>query len=194
MFNRKDKSARGFTVLETAIVVLVIGMAAAFSTPKIMTAMREYRVANAARQMADLIQKAKMQAMSSNFTVALRVDTGNSKVGVAVYDNSGVEQRVDWMPLPQGVTFSKPTGVTAPVTGAPTTAVVSFPAKSGQTNVYEQNFTSRGFPSVASAGTINAVYIGGYNTVFRAITLNSVGGIGTWKWQGSGWVSTRTAN
>jgi Tfp pilus assembly protein FimT len=173
---------------------LITGIIAAFATPKIVQAMREYRVAAASRSMADLIQKAKMQALSNNMTVALRVDTGNKQMGVVVYDTNKNEVRVDWIPLPSNVTFSMPSGVSAPITGAPTSSAVSFPAKSGQTNVYEQTFSSsRGFPVVSTAGAINAIYFGN-GTVYRAVTLTSSGGISTWKWQNSAWVSTRTAN
>ena len=107
-----------------------------------------------------------------------------------VYDAAGTEVRVEYIPLPGGVTFAMPTGVTAPVTGAPIARSVSFALKAGSTTVYEQNFTSRGFPAVA-AGAINAIYVGSYNQSYRALTLNSVGGFRTWIWRTNQWVDTR---
>ena len=187
-----NKSARGFSVIEATVVVLVIGLIAAFSTPKIMSAMREYRVSMAVRQMTDLIQRAKTQAVSDNRTVTLRVDTANNRAGIVVLDASNNEIDVQYVPLPQGVRFVMPTGtVPAPMTGAPTAASISFPAKSGSTTLFDQGFNSRGFP-VVTAGTINAIYLGSYNRTFAALTMNSVGGMRSWRWNGSQWLNTRT--
>ena len=187
-----NKSVRGFTLMEATVVVAIVGLVAAFATPKIVSAMREYRVNMALRQMTDLIQRAKTQAVSDNRTITLRVDTANNKAGIVTLNAAGAEVGVQYIPLPQGVRFVMPSGtVPAPTTGAPTTLSVSFPAKSGVTNVYEQGFNSRGFPAV-SAGTVNAIYLGSYNKTYAALTINSVGGMRTWKWSGSQWLNTRT--
>lgn len=185
-----NDSARGFTTLELTVAVLISGIIAAIATPKIINGMREYRVNIAVRQITDLVQRAKVQAISENHSVALRVDTATNRAGLVVYDANGAEVRVDYAPLPQGVTFVMPTGVTAPVTGAPTTRSVSFALKAGSTTVYEQAFTSRGFPAVA-AGAMNAIYVGANNLSYRALTLNSVGGMRSWIWQANQWVDSR---
>lgn len=83
-----------------------------------------------------------------------------------------------------------PTGVTAPVDGAPTARSVSFALKAGSTTIYEQSFTSRGFPAVA-AGALNAIYVGSNNQSYRALTLNSVGGMRSWTWRTNQWIDTR---
>jgi prepilin-type N-terminal cleavage/methylation domain-containing protein len=189
---RFNQSARGFTLLEATVVVFIIALLAAFSTPKIMNAMRQYRIGMAARQMADLIQRAKVEAVSQNRNVTLRVDTANNQAGLVIRDASGTEVGVQYVPLPQGVRFVMPSGtVPAPTTGAPTAASVSFPAKSGSTTVFEQDFNSRGFPAV-TAGTVNAIYLGSYNQSYAAVTMNSVGGLRSWSWSGSQWLNTRT--
>ena len=190
MFIRTNDSARGFTTLELTVAVLITGVIAAIATPKITNAMREYRVSIAVRQMTDLVQRAKVQAISENHSVALRVDTANNRAGLVVYDANGAEVRVDYIPLPGGVSFAMPTGVTAPVNGAPTSRSVSFALKTGSTTIYEQSFTSRGFPAV-TAGTMNAIYVGSNNKSYRALTLNSVGGMRTWLWRTDQWVDTR---
>lgn len=190
MFIRTNDAARGFTTLELTIVVLITGVIAAIATPKITNAMREYRVSIAVRHMADLVQRAKVQAISENHSVALRVDTANNRAGLVVYDANNNEVRVDYIPLPQGVSFAMPAGVTAPVTGAPTARSVSFALKAGSTTIYEQSFTSRGFPAVAT-GTMNAIYVGSNNQSYRALTLNSVGGMRTWIWRTNQWEDTR---
>lgn len=189
-------SARGFTLMEVTIACLIIALIAAFSTPRIIGAMREYRVGLAVRQMSDLIQRAKTQAVSDNNTVTLRVDTINSRAGLVVRDANGNEVTVQYIPLPEGVRFAMPTPsggstLAAPMTGAPVSASVSFPAKAGATGIYEQDFNSRGFPAVA-AGTINAIYVGSNNQSYAALTISSVGGLRSWKWNSNQWVNTRS--
>ena len=183
---------RGFTVIEITVIVLVIGALVAFAAPKITNAMREYRLAIAVRQISDLIQRAKTQAMSDNKTVTLRVDTANRQAGIVIKDSSGTEIRTDYIPLPQGIIFSRPASVNAPMTGAPFASNVSFPAQGGSTTIFQQDFNSRGFQTVAAAGAINTVYLSNSRN-FRALTLSSVGGVSTWVWQTNQWVNTRTA-
>lgn len=192
MIERTVRLQRGFTLIEMAVVVLILGVLIAFATPKFTNAMREYRVSMASRQLTDLIQRAKTQAVSDNRKVVVRVDTAGNRAGLVVYDSAGVELRTEYVKLPQGVLFTRPANVTAPMTGAPTAGSVSFPAKVGSTTVFEQEFNSRGFPVVTTPATINALYVGN-GTVFRALTLTSVGGIRSWKWNNTVWTNTRTA-
>ena len=79
------------------------------------------------------------------------------------------------------------------MTGAPIARSVSFTPKTGSSTVFEQQFNSRGFLVVGSPATIQAVYVGN-GQVFRALTLTSVGGIRTWKWQTGAWANTRTVS
>jgi prepilin-type N-terminal cleavage/methylation domain-containing protein len=183
----------GFTLIETVVVVLVGAVILAFATPKFTSAMRQYRVSMASRELSDLIHKAKMQAVSDNRSVTLRVDTATNRFGIVVCDAAGNELRTEYVPLPQGVTFSMPEGVSAPMTGAPTDRSVSFTPKTGSTTVFEQQFNSRGFLVVNSPATIQAIYVGN-GREFRAVTLSSVGGIRTWKWDTGHWANTRTAS
>jgi type II secretory pathway pseudopilin PulG len=192
MIGKSGRQERGFTVIEIAVVVLIMGAVIAFSAPRITNAMREYRLNMAVRQIADLIQRAKAQAMADNRNVSVRIDTANRRAGLVIRDAAGAEVRTDYIPLPQGVTFSMPAGVTAPMTSAPFASSVSFPAFGSSTTVFQQDFNSRGFPSVA-AGAINSIYLSNSRT-FRALTLTSVGGMRTWTWQTNQWVNTRTAH
>src|SRR4029453_4028560 len=147
----------------------------------------------AARQVADLIHKAKMQAVSDNKTVTLRVDTAASRLGIVILNAAGNEVETQYVPLPQGVTFSMPANVSAPMTGAPISRSVSFAPKSGSSTVFEKQFNSRGFLVGGSPATIQAIYVGN-GQVFRAVTLTSVGGIRTWKWETGAWANTRTVS
>ena len=193
MIKKSRKQEHGFTMIETAVVVLIVGAVIAFAAPRITNAMREYRLNAAVRQIADLIQRAKTQAMSDNKSVTLRVDTANNRAGIVVLDNAGAELRTDYVQLPQGITFSMPANVTAPMTGAPIARSVSFPAQGTSTTIFQQDFNSRGFPAVAAAGTVNAIYLSN-NRTYRALTLSSVGGLRAWAWVGGQWVDTRTSH
>jgi type II secretory pathway pseudopilin PulG len=133
----------GLTMIEGAILLLIIGMIIAFATPKITTSMREYRLTNAARQITDPAHRAKTQAASENRRVTLRADTANSRAGIVIYDSGGAEVRTEHVPLPHGISFALPANVTAPVTGAPASASVSFPALTGSTAIFQQDFNSR---------------------------------------------------
>ena len=186
------KQELGFSVLEVTVVVLLVGAIAAFAAPRITNAMREYRLAMAVRQFSDLIQRAKTQAMSDNKTVTLRVDTANRKAGIVVLDSSGTEVSTEYIPLPQGIIFSRPANVNAPMTNAPYASDISFPAQGTSTTIFQQDFNSRGFPAVTTAGAINTIYFSNSRN-YRALTLTSVGGISTWVWQTNKWVNTRTA-
>lgn len=179
----------GFTILETVVVVLVVGAVMAMASPKIVSAMREYRLNIAMRQMSDLIHRVKTQAVSDNHKASLIVDTANKRMGLVVYDINGTVVRTDYMPLPTGVSFATPSGVSAPVTGAPTSRAVSFPGRDGSTTVFQQDFNSRGFP-VVNAGAINAVYLSNGAT-FRAVTMNSVSATTSFRWEGDQWVDFR---
>jgi len=188
---RTDISSResGFTILESAVVVLVVGAVIAFATPKIANALREYRLNIAMRQMADLVHRVKMQAVSDNRKASLVVDTFNNRMGIVTYDLSGNVVSTNYAPLPLGVRFATPQGVNAPVSGAPTGQAVSFPLQDGSTTIFKQDFNSRGFP-VVNAGAINAVYLTNGNT-YRAVTMNSVSATTIFRWEGDQWVDFR---
>lgn len=193
MTNRAVSCERGFTLIEAAIVVLIIGTVAGFATPKFVNAMREYRASMASRQITDLVHRAKIQAVSDNRAATLRIDTAANRVGLVVLDADGAELRTEYVPLPQGVTFSMPPNVNAPMTGAPIAGSVSFTPKAGSTTEFEQQFNSRGFLVVDSPATIQAIYVGN-GQVHRAVTITSVGGIRTWIWNVDQWANTRTVS
>lgn len=189
MVSERLRQEAGFTILETAVVVLVLGAVIAMATPKIAGAMREYRLNVAMQQMASLVHRVKTQAVSDNHKASLVVDTSNNRMGLIVYDINGNVVRTDYTPLPLGVRFATPSGVSAPVAGAPTSRPVSFPGQDGSTTVFQQDFNSRGFPMV-NAGAINAVYLTNGIT-FRAVTMNSVSATTSFRWEGDQWVDYR---
>src|SRR5436190_4593931 len=134
MISKRVRQEAGYTILQLAVTVLVSGSVIAIATPKITNAMREYRANIAMRNIADTLNRAKMQAISENKRSAMLVDTASNRAAMAVlkYDTASASWIVDqtfYVSLPQGVTFQRPS-ITAP-SGVTTTGVTSFPAVSG---------------------------------------------------------------
>jgi prepilin-type N-terminal cleavage/methylation domain-containing protein len=190
MLNRTGSREGGFSLIETAVVLLIVGIIVGFATPKITNAMRDYRMKSTVRRLADMVQQAKIQAVADNRTASLIIDTDKRRMGLHVFDNAGNLLRTDYVNLPDGINFSMPQNVSAPMTGAPTAKAVSFPSYNSSTTIFKQDFTSRGFPAVATTGQVNSIYIGNGRN-FSALTLNSVGGIRTYTWSSGRWESTR---
>lgn len=195
MISKRLRQEAGYTILQLAVTVLVSGSVIAIATPKITNAMREYRANIAMRNIADTLNRAKMQAISENKRSAMLIDTASNRAAMAVlkYDTASASWIVDqtfYVSLPQGVTFQRPS-ITAP-SGVTTTGVTSFPAVSGSTTVFRQDFNSRGFPIVANGSDVASIFLGNGQS-YRAITLTSVGGIRTYKTDtaNANWVDTR---
>src|ERR1044072_4001835 len=165
------KPELGFSLGECIVVFAVIATTVGIATPKIARALRQYKINAAMRQMADLIQKAKVEAVAENRKASLVVDAANRKFGLVVYDDNLNIIRTDYVPMPDAVIYVTPTGVTAQPSAVPTTSDISFPAQSGSPTVFQQDFTSRGFLKVANPGDMHAIYFGN-GADYRAITLN----------------------
>jgi Tfp pilus assembly protein FimT len=188
MRSRCQRPEAGFTVVETAVVVAVAAVVIAFAAPRMTNAMKEFRLQSATQMMADMVARAKMQGLVNNATSSLTVDTVNNLLGFTTFDPATNKANgTTWVPLPQGITFGRPQGSGAPMTGAPTASSISFAAQDGSTSMFQQDFTSKGFPNV-TAGTVHAVYLTNGKS-YSAITLTSVGGVRLWRWDGSNWYS-----
>ena len=194
--SKEPNQAAGFTILELAVVVLISGVVFAIATPKITNAMREYRVNIAMRQIVDTLNRVKTQAVSENKRSAMMLDTGNNRAGMAIlkYDTPSatwVVDSVSYFPLPSGITFQRPAGTASPA-GVTSTGVTSFPAYGTSTTVFRQDFTSRGFPVVATGADVLSVFLGN-GVTYRSITMTSVGGLRTYKTNSAtgSWIDTR---
>lgn len=186
MTDKSRMKERGFTILELGVVILLIGIVAAISVPRIIDSMREYRLNSGMRQVSDALRRVKMQAVSANQRAALSIDTTGRRIGVTFYNADNTVNRTEWAPLPRDVGFERPTSITSNPEGVTTEGVLTFPQEDG---VYRLTFNSRGFPVVAF-GETSAVFIGNGKD-YRAITMSSVGGVRTYRAENSAWVNTR---
>ncbi|HWP45095.1 MAG TPA: hypothetical protein VNO14_17770 [Blastocatellia bacterium] len=179
---------RGFTILEGAVVVMVIGVIVAFAAPKISSAMRDYRLNIALRQINDTLRRAKMQAISESNRTGVAIDVLGKRIGLITYQNDGVTvSRIDYIPLPSDVSFERPPDEGAAPAGVTGEGVLSLALRDG---VYVQDFNTRGFPVVASGADVVSIFLGNGRN-YLALTMSSVGGVRTYRYENRAWQNTR---
>lgn len=186
MISRPNKTESGFTVLEITVVVAIAGVIMAFAAPRITSAMRQHRLNIATRQVVDTLKRAKTQAMAENRTASVAVDLDSNQIGTVVFNDDGTVNRVDYIPLADGITFQRPPDVISNPDGSVSDVVVSFGEQDG---LIRQDFTSRGFPDVAFGANIS-LYVGNGED-FRAVVMSSVGGVSVFRAEGGAWVDSR---
>jgi Tfp pilus assembly protein FimT len=184
------RSQVGFSVIELVLVVVGIGIVAAFSVPSIVNAMKAHRVNIALRTVADTINRAKTSAVAENRRTGIALDPDGLQIGVIFYNDDNSFNRVEYRPLPQGVSFDRPNTSSQP-DGVTTDDEVSFPLDS-EYGVYTLNFSARGMP-LNAFGTTESIFLGNGED-YRALTISTVGGIrayhldpdtSTWTWVNS---------
>jgi Tfp pilus assembly protein FimT len=183
----KERSESGFSLLEGTVGLMIIGVVVAFAAPKISNAMGQYRANIAMRQTVDILKRARTIAVSENRRSGIVADTANSRLGLVYFNDDLTVNRIEFIALPQGVSFQRPAGMTAQPAGVTTTDVVSF-AKQGSYN--QQDFNSRGFPVVASGADVVAIFVGN-SKEYRVVTMTSVGGINTYMAENNQWINTK---
>ncbi len=189
MKSRPSKTEVGFTVLEITVIVAIAGIVMAFAAPRITSAMRQHRLNIATRQIVDTLKRAKVQAMSENRTASVAVDLATNQIGTVVFNDDGTVNRVDYIPLAEGISFQRPPDVIGDPDGGVSDVLVSFGEQDG---LYRQDFTSRGFPDVGF-GTNISLFVGNGED-FRAIMMSSVGGVSVFRAESGAWVDSRERN
>jgi prepilin-type N-terminal cleavage/methylation domain-containing protein len=189
MASINSRSERGFTIVEVAIVVLISATVAAFATPQIVSAMRNYRLNVGARAVSDAVNRAKMLAVSENRRAGIALDPARQQVGVVIYNDDGTVNRIEYRPLPSDITFQRPSDSVSNPTGVTGSDVVSFAAQGG---VHRLDFSSRGMP-INAWGTTESIFIGnGFD--YRVLTLTSVGNLRGYRLEEGTWVDTSSSS
>ena len=98
---------RGFSVIEMAIVLLIIAIVSAFVVPQILSYMRMYRLGVGGRNVATALQRARYLATSNNTLAGIFV-AELQHVDIEQYDPEGkaAPQIKGGVNLPAGVTFA----------------------------------------------------------------------------------------
>lgn len=81
---KRSAAARGFTLIELMVVILIITVVAALAAPSAVVQMRERRVQEAARSIALLYREARLQAVGRGAAVLVRYRDGEFNVLEAV--------------------------------------------------------------------------------------------------------------
>ena len=95
---------RGLTVIEMAVVVVILSILVAVAVPQIINQIRAYKLGVAARNVATAVQRAKYIATSNNSRAGLLIQD-SSTMQIQLFDNEGINQ-----PQDKG-TFSIPEGI-----------------------------------------------------------------------------------
>jgi len=123
---------KGVTLIELIVVMVIIAIGAALTTPNIGGWMTNYRLRSAARDLASNLRLAQIKAVSGNTTYHVVFDTANSSYIIQYQDTGG-----GW--VTEGVTQILPAGVQFNTTFG---NIASFSPNSTVANTGDINFTN----------------------------------------------------
>src|SRR5262249_51865879 len=72
-FLNKHRGQRGFTLIEVAVILMIIAIITAFLVPQVLAWMRLYRLGVGSRNVATALQRARFLATSNNTRAAMAV-------------------------------------------------------------------------------------------------------------------------
>lgn len=179
---RSSNRRRGFTTVELAVVIIIVGLMAALVLPKVRV--DNSAVDSAARSLQLSMLSAQRDAVARAHNVLVRVDGDQHRVSVVWDQNGNGEvdsgERSRPIMLPEAVRFAPPPGV-PPLDGGPT--VVNGPIT---TIVLQRN---------GAADAVHTVYVtsarslAGFQPVeARAVRITRATGRPVWyAWTGTEW-------
>ena len=102
------RSARGFSLIEVAVILMVLGIALAFIVPQAMSWMRLYRLGVGSRDVATALQRARYLATSNNTRAALTIPAAQ-RLRIEQYAQiPGAEAQVlTSIEMPNGITIDE---------------------------------------------------------------------------------------
>ena len=105
---------RGVTLVELIVVMVIVAIGAAFAAPSVGGWLPNYRLRNAAREVASTLRLAQIKAVSCNTTYQVVFDTAQSSYIIQYQDTGGgyVTEGATQV-LPAGVQFNTDFGNTA---------------------------------------------------------------------------------
>jgi len=102
------RQARGFSLIEVAVILMVIGIITAFIVPQALSWMRLYRLGVGARNVATALQRARYLATSNNTRVAMTIPEAQH-LRIEQYGQlAGAEAEVKvTIEMPNGITIDE---------------------------------------------------------------------------------------
>lgn len=181
----KARKSQGFTVIEAVVTFGIILVVAAIATPSVVRGLRAYRVGAAGTDVANMIQRARYEAIKRNRTTSCRwVAAGNrTAIYVDVDGNLALDATEPRILLPADVQF--PAQGNAPSSASMGLGSTTIPGNS-------ISFDPRGTVNfLGAASTVYVVYVSmpsDDSAGYRAITLTPTGKTKVWKASsGSNW-------
>ena len=170
----RKATARGFSLLELAVVIAIILIVALVTGPSMQKTMAAYRGSAAISGIAGQLSLSRMRA-ASNFTrTRLVIDTSTNTYRREVYNKTtaAYETEGGTQSLGQRVTFGYST-ITVPA-GTQSTIGQS-------TAIY---FNSRGIPITSSGVPTGeySIYLHNNDSLFYAVSVNPAGQVSTWRY------------
>lgn len=207
--NQCSAPATGFSLIELLVVVAIMLVVAAFAIPTLSTTMDSYRLHSTLGSAANMVQRARMQAIKRNITQHIHFATVNNRAAIFVTD---IDDTVSvTAPVPGAANDPKlsaefwlssqfalsgvPSGTGAPaaLTGALMWGT-SLPINSSPQDPY---FNSRGMPCLPDPITTVCVPVNGFvyyyqyhgsrATRWAATSISAAGLIQSWFWNGTSW-------
>jgi prepilin-type N-terminal cleavage/methylation domain-containing protein len=180
---RRTKSVAGFTFLELAVVLAVVGILAGIALPVMTRALAAMRLNGAARSIANLTAATKTKAAAQYTLARVFVDTGANSYHMETWNGTAWVASGGTTSLPSGVTFgfgvvgAPPSALPAPPLQPPVcTDGATPPAAIGGSVCMV--FNSRGIP-IPQPTTLDTLYITDGNMVVGVI-VSPTGLIGVW--------------
>ncbi|HEY6329124.1 MAG TPA: prepilin-type N-terminal cleavage/methylation domain-containing protein [Blastocatellia bacterium] len=104
----RDATESGFTIIELAIVLLVIAITAAFSIPPIVNYTRMYRLGVGAQNISTALQRARYLATLNNSTASIQINDAGGQINILQYTaaSGGQAQNAGVVTLPPDITIS----------------------------------------------------------------------------------------
>ena len=180
---------RGYTLLETMIVVGLIGVISAIAVPMFGNSMADFRISGDARSASNTVALAKMRAAAAFSRVRMFVNLSGKNYHLEIFDKTS--DICCWIAsggttyLSQGVSFNYGVVSTAPPnTTQPTIEHAALCRTDTNTDIGNTAcviFNSRGIP-VDSSGSplVNTLYVTNGSFVY-GIAVSASGMIRSWK-------------
>jgi prepilin-type N-terminal cleavage/methylation domain-containing protein len=136
---------RGFTLIELAIVLTVMGLLLAFAVPGVSRLSQSHQLQGAAENIAAQVRVAREKAIATNSDIMFHVNTGYAATPYHVHTNGVISM---FWKLPNGITFDPASN------GANTTLKKDGTASNSMTVVIKDRLGNRDTVSVLMSGLV----------------------------------------
>ncbi len=173
----RQRQVAGFSMLEMVVVVFIILTVSAIAIPSVLRSVREYRLNATARDVANILQQTRFEAIRRNTIINCRIQPqGNTTVlWVDVNNNNALDPTERMLLLPVEVQFIAPNA-------APGTGSMNF--QNAQQPAGSIAFDARGTVNFGAGGAGVYVMFLGYPQEptygFKAVSVTPMGQTKVW--------------